>query len=240
MSNDAISKGKLYLIGTPIGNLEDITLRALEIINTLDVLVCEDSRVTSRLINHYLDKGLIQQRPSYVVVNDFNEARVAPSIIEIIKTGETVGFVSDAGMPTISDPGFRVIKGCLEEGIKIEVVPGVSSITTGLAMSGLGGDKFLFLGFLPKKAGKRKQLLDAGKQMMERVESLKLVIFVSPHRLSQELKEIEEALGGVKAVLLREMTKKFEERIEMKIEELKLKYSEAKLRGEMVLILQKG
>ncbi|MFH2019313.1 MAG: 16S rRNA (cytidine(1402)-2'-O)-methyltransferase [bacterium] len=231
--------GKIYIIGTPIGNLGDITLRALKVIDTLDILVCEDTRVTSGLINYYLEKGLLTHRPRYIACNDFNEARVSPNIVEMVKSGQVVGLVSDAGMPTISDPGFRVIKGCLDEKLRVVVVPGVSSVTTALTMSGLGGDHFLFLGFLPKKVGKRKQLLETMKIMMEQTESLKIVIFMSPHRISKELSEIKEALGEVTIVLLREMTKKFEEKVELSITELIKKYETTKARGEMVLVMQK-
>lgn len=233
-----MERGKLYVIGTPIGNLGDITLRALRVIDTLDVLVCEDTRVTSGLVNYYLGKGLLTHRPRYIACNDFNEARVAPNIVEMIKSGQVLGLVSDAGMPTISDPGYRVIRGCLAEKILVEVVPGVSSVTTALAMSGLGGDQFLFLGFLPKKIGKRKQLLKTMKIMMEQTESLKIVIFVSPHRISKELSEIRDVVDKVTIVLLREMTKKFEEKIEMSIDQLISKYEITKARGEMVLVMQ--
>lgn len=229
--------GKLYIIGTPIGNLKDITLRALETLETVDVLVCEDSRVTSHLINHYLESGRLTKRPQYFVCNEFNEYQVAPQIVSMVMAGQRVGLVSDAGMPALSDPGYRAIRGVLDAGLPLEIIPGVSSLTTALAMSGVGGEQMLYLGFLPKKPGKRHELLVTAGELLRKMEKARVVIFVSPHRLAKELTEILETVGDAEATLLREMTKKFEERTESTVKELLAKYAKVKPKGEMVLVL---
>jgi 16S rRNA (cytidine1402-2'-O)-methyltransferase len=229
--------GKLSVIGTPIGNLKDITLRALETLDSVDVLVCEDSRVTSHLINTYVEQGLLHTKPRYMVCNEFNEARVAPDIVGLVRAGQHVGLVSDAGMPALSDPGYRVIRGCYDEGLIVEVIPGVSSLTTAMVVAGLGGEQALYVGFLPKKSGKRHDLLQSAKIYMETVPSMRFVVFVSPHKLERELKEIRDVMGNAKAVLVRELTKKFEERIESTLDELIVKYEKQSPKGEIVLVV---
>lgn len=233
-----MSDGVLHVIGTPIGNLKDITLRALEVLDTLDVLVCEDSRVTSHLINHYLESGSLTHKPRYFVCNEFNESAVAPQIVAMVANGQKVGIVSDAGMPALSDPGYRAIRGVLDAGLAVDVIPGVSSLTTALALSGVGGEHFLYIGFLPKKHGKRTDLLVSVKEMLEKRDSLRVIIFISPHKLVKELTEIGSLLGGeTHAVLLRELTKKFQERVEGTVSELLARYEKTAPKGEMVLVL---
>lgn len=233
-----MSDGILYVIGTPIGNIKDITLRALEVLNGIDVLVCEDSRVTSHLINHYLETGQLTRKPRYFVCNEFNEYAVSPQIVSMVADGSRVGLVSDAGMPTLSDPGYRAIRGCLDAGLPVDVIPGVSSLTTALAASGAGGEHVLYLGFLPKKQGKRTELLTRAKEILITMDSIRVVLFISPHKLQKELKEIESVMGGdTPAVLLRELTKKFEQRIEAPLSELVIAYEKTPPKGEMVLVL---
>lgn len=229
--------GTLFVIGTPIGNLKDITLRAIETLNLVDVLVCEDSRVASRLINHYLDLGMITKKPRYVPYNEFNEDRIFPSIVEMIKHGEQVGLVSDAGMPTLSDPGYRLVRAVLDERLALEIVPGVTALTTALPLAGIGGEIVLYLGFLPKTSGKAVRMLESAKEMIAQIPSTRVVLYVSPHRLVKDLTHIQEIMGDVHGVLLRELTKQFEERIEGSVSELLETYAKTKVRGELVLVL---
>jgi 16S rRNA (cytidine1402-2'-O)-methyltransferase len=229
--------GKLFVIGTPIGNLKDITLRALEVLNLVDVLVCEDSRVASRVINHYLDLGMITKKPRYVPYNEFNEDRIFPSIVEMVKDGEIVGLVSDAGMPTLSDPGYRLVRAVLDAHLSMEIVPGPTALTTALPWSGIGGEVVLYLGFLPKTSGKALKLLSGAKTLLETLKTGRVVLYVSPHRLLKDLEHIKHVLGEVRCVLLRELTKQHQERIEGTVSELLEKYGKTKVRGELVLVL---
>lgn len=230
-------QGKLFVIGTPIGNLKDITLRAIEALNLIDTLVCEDSRVASRLINHYMSLGMITKKPRYVPYNEFNEDRIFPSIVEMVQSGEQVGLVSDAGMPTLSDPGYRLVRAVLDAGLAMEIVPGVTALTTALPWSGIGGEIALYLGFLPKTSGKAVRILESAKLMMDTLSSTRVVLYVSPHRLVKDLTQIQVVLGEVHCVLMRELTKQFEERIEGSVSELLEKYSKTKVRGELVLVV---
>lgn len=232
--------GKLYVIGTPIGNLKDITLRAVETFGKVELLVCEDSRVASRLVNYYRKAGLISETPQYFAYNDFNEGKVYERVLENLREGMVVGLISDAGMPTLSDPGYRLISAALSEGVEVEIVPGPTALTTALAWSGIGGEAVLYLGFLPKKEGKSRQVLEEAAEILVKFRSLRVVLYVSPHRLVKELRMIKEILGEVRCVLLREMTKVYQERVEGSTSELIAKYEEAKPKGELVLVLGEG
>lgn len=230
--------GRLLVIGTPIGNLGDITLRQIEALREVEVLFCEDSRVTSKLINHLLAKEFLTKKPRYVPYNEFNEERIYPEIVGMVAQGTQVGLVSDAGMPAISDPGYRAIRACLDRGLKVQVVPGPTALTTALSWSGVGGEVAIYLGFLPKTSTKAVRLLQASKEMLAKLGTGRVVLYVSPHRLLKDLAHIKEVMGGeTKAVLMRELTKQHEERIELSVEELSEKYSNAKVRGELVLVL---
>ena len=229
--------GKLYVIGTPIGNMKDITLRAIETLSKVEVLVCEDSRNASKLVNHYQKLGMIERRPRYIPYNEFNESSVYTKIRELIEAGSTVALVSDAGMPAISDPGYRIIRECYDKGLEVEVIPGVSTVTTALSASGIGGDSFIFLGFLPKKQGKRQSTLEKTRETLESVAGMRIVIFLSPHKAVREIGEIKEVLGDRRVVLMREMTKIFEERVEASLSELLERATAKKYKGEMVLVI---
>lgn len=230
--------GKLLVIGTPIGNLGDITLRQIEALEQVEVLFCEDSRVSSRLINNLITKKLLTKKPRYVPYNEFNEDRIYPQIVEMVSQGQLVGLVSDAGMPAISDPGYRAIRACLDAGMPVQVIPGPTALTTALPWSGMGGEIATYLGFLPKTSGKAIKILEASKEMLEKLGTGRLVLYVSPHRLVKDLIHIKEVMGGeTKAVLMRELTKQFEERIEGSVDELIEKYSKEKVRGELVLVM---
>lgn len=231
--------GKLYVIGTPIGNLKDITLRALETLDMVEVLVCEDSRVAGRLINHYLEKGLLKNKPRYVPYNEFNEDKIFPSIVTLIQNGAQVGLVSDAGMPTLSDPGYPLIRAMLDQKLDLEIIPGPTALTTALPWSGIGGEIAVYVGFLPKTSGKAKKILEASRQMIASIPSARLVLYVSPHRLLKDLENIREMMGDCHCVLMRELTKQFEERIEGRVSELMEIYTKKKVKGELVLVISK-
>lgn len=236
-----MSDGKLCVIGTPIGNLGDITLRAITALENIEILFCEDSRVTSKLINHLLEKKLITKKPRYVPYNEFNEDRIFAQIVEMVGQGKQVGLVSDAGMPAISDPGYRAIRGCLDAQLPVEIIPGPTALTTALPASGIGGEVALYLGFLPKTSGKAIRMLEAGKEMMEKVSSTRVVLYVSPHRLLKDLAHIIAIMGeDIHCVLLRELTKQFEERVEGSARELLNKYTLKPVKGELVLVITKA
>ncbi len=191
----------LYIISTPIGNLGDVTLRAMETLEKVDVLLCEDTRVTGNLLR--LLK--IKNKPRLVAVYDEVEEQKIPQVIEWLNDGLEVGLVSDAGTPLLSDPGWKLVKKCQKLGIKYTALPGPSAITNALVLSGLPTGRFSFLGFLPKKPGERKKILEKYSQ----VEGAK-VVFESPRRVEKLIKEIEE-LGVGEFRIIREMTKVHEE-----------------------------
>ena len=189
---------KLYIIGTPIGNLKDITLRAIETLELVDVLACEDTRVTRKLLSH-LD--IVGKRT--IAYHDKNEKASASGIIEMVKNGKNVGIVSDAGMPVINDPGYEVIRQAIESDIEIEIIPGVSATITTLVLSNFD-THFKFIGFLKPKSGQRINQL-------KKLEQGSYVAFVSPHRIMSELEDIKTVFGEeIKVFIGRELTKKFE------------------------------
>jgi len=237
---ESMKTGKLYVIGTPIGNLDDITLRGIETLGKIEVLFCEDSRVSSRLVNSLIKRGLLINKPRYIAYNEFNENRVYAEIVKMVQDGEQVGLVSDAGMPAISDPGYRAIRGCLDESLSVEVIPGPTALTTALPFSGIGGEITIYLGFLPKTKGKAKKILVEADEMMAKLRSVRVVMYVSPHRVAKDLEMVVEVMGDeTHCVLMRELTKQYEERVEGSAKELLDKYSKQKPKGEIVLVLEK-
>lgn len=217
---------KLYIVPTPIGNLKDITIRALEILKEVDYIICEDTRRTNILLNHYdiKNKKLI----SYFAPK---EDQKIPFLLEIIKKYKSA-LVVDAGMPGISDPGYKLIKACLENNLEIEVLPGPSAFLTALVGSGLPTDKFLFLGFLPKKGLKK---------YLERIKELDVTIifYESPKRLERTLKTIDEALGNCKIAIAREISKIYEEYLRGDLKEIISRLKDKKLKGEITVVLRK-
>ncbi len=228
--------GILYVIGTPIGNLGDITLRAIETLQQVEILYCEDSRVTAHLINHLIETGRITNRPRYIPYNEFNEQQMAEEVARRVEEGAVVGLVSDAGMPGISDPGYRAIRECHDRGLSVCVIPGVSALTTALPYSGIGGEVTIYAGFLPKTSGKAQRILEASRAMMETLKTGRVVLYVSPHRLLKDLELILKVMGNVSCVLCRELTKRHEERVEGKVKELIAKYKNG-VKGELVLVI---
>ncbi len=192
----------LYIVATPIGNLKDITLRALEVLSSIDGIICEDTRRTAILLNHYdIKKPLI-------VLNDFNETRMVDQIINQLKSGKNLALVSDAGTPLISDPGYKLVRSALENKVEIDSIPGPSSVITALTLSGLPPDKFLFLGYPPEKSGHRQKWLShlgGGPDTPPR--DITNIIFISPHKLLRFLQEMQGVFGDIEVVLAKELTK---------------------------------
>lgn len=190
----------LYLVATPIGNLKDITLRALEVLQSVDGIICEDTRKTGLLLNHY---GI---KKSLTVLNDYNEQKDVPRVINLLKQGQNLALVSDAGTPLISDPGYKLVKECLSQNIPVDSIPGPSSVINALILSGLPPDKFMFLGYLPEKSGHRKKLLE---NLGSNLEGCKLtyIVFVAPHKLLRVLQEMQEIYGDIEVTLAHELTK---------------------------------
>lgn len=190
----------LYIIATPIGNLKDITLRALEALQSVDGIICEDTRRTGLLLNHYqINKPLI-------VLNDFNESKNLALLISRLKAGEKLALVSDAGTPLISDPGYKLVRECLAQDIQVDSLPGPSSVTTALTLSGLPPDKFLFLGYPPEKPGKRIDFFGKVKILNEKMKMTN-IMFISPHKLLGILHDLEDTFGDIEVVLAKELTK---------------------------------
>lgn len=192
----------LHIVSTPIGNLKDITLRALEILKSVDAIICEDTRRTALLLSHY------QIKKPLIIMNDFNESKNLDSITARLQAGENLALVSDAGTPLISDPGYKLVRACLEASIKVDSIPGPSSVLTALTLSGLPPDKFLFLGYLPEKPGHRKDLL---KTLCGHPGGGKLkityILFIAPHKLIRILTEMQDIFGDIEIVLAHELTK---------------------------------
>ena len=192
--------GRLSVVATPIGNLEDITLRALRTLKECDVVAAEDTRRTGQLLKHF---GISKRLLSYF---QFNEARRSEEILERLRRGEKVALVTDAGSPGISDPGERVVKAARAAGFRVEAVPGACALVAGLTASGLPTDEFHFIGFLPHKSGQRRKQLEALKTFAGT-----LVLYESPYRIEKLLGELNEIFPERQVVLARELTKKFEE-----------------------------
>ncbi len=217
--------GKLYIVSTPIGNLKDITLRALETLEAVDFILCEDTRITSRLLNHYnISKKLIS-------FNAVSEKKKIPNVIERIKSGDNCALVSDAGTPAISDPGVRLISEAIKEQIDVVPVPGTSAVITALTISGLPTDSFIFEGFLPQKKGRQKKL----KELAE--EKRTIILYESTYRIKKLVDELAEYLPDRYIVVCRELTKKFEETWRGYPNEIKEVIDEKISKGEFVVVI---
>lgn len=221
--------GTLYLIATPIGNLEDITHRALRLLGEVDVIACEDTRHTKKLLNHY---GINARTISY---HEHNERERAAELIERLKSGADVAVVSDAGTPGISDPGFRLARIAIDSGVQVVPVPGASALISALVASGLPTDEFFFGGFLPARSGARRARLAELRSL-----PATLIFYEGPHRIAATLRDAQEVLGERQAVVARELTKMHEEIARGSLSELAARFSSAEsARGEMVLIIDR-
>lgn len=220
--------GTLYLISTPIGNLEDITHRAVRLLGHVDLIACEDTRHTRKLLNHY---GIITRTISY---HEHNEQERAGQLLKLIESGSDVAIVSDAGTPGISDPGFRLTRLAIEGGARVVPVPGPSALVTALVASGLPTDEFFFGGFLPARSGARRTRLKEVAGMRAT-----LIFYEAPHRIAATLRDAHEVLGERTAVVARELTKIHEEIARGRLSELAARFSSGDARGEMVLIIDR-
>jgi len=221
--------GILYICGTPIGNLEDITLRSLKILKEVNLIAAEDTRHTLKLLNHY------QINTKVTSYYEYNKFKKAPYLVEILKNGQDIALVSDAGMPGISDPGYVLIDLALKNNIKIIPVPGVSALITALVVSGLPTDKFVFEGFLPRKIKERKRYFKSIEN-----EERTIIFYETPHRLKKALRDMLEILGDRKVVIARELTKLYEEIIRGKLSQVLTEISTKEVKGEITLIVQGG
>ena len=222
-----MSRGKLVLCATPIGNLEDVTLRSLRVLGEADIVACEDSRRTRKLLSHH---GI--QVAKLVVHNDANERRSGRQLVDEMTRGAQVVLVSDAGMPGLSDPGFRLVSAAVEAGITVEVVPGPSAAISAIAISGLPPARFVFEGFLPRKAGERRRRLE---ELVD--EQRTLVFYESPHRAVDSLADMADVFGPRPAAIARELTKMHEEVLRGTLVELAAAARERGLRGELVIVV---
>lgn len=221
-----MSEGKLYLVPTPIGNLKDITLRALEVLENADVVAAEDTRQTIKLLNHFnLKKTLI-------AYHMHNEQGKSDEILERLRSGENIALVSDAGMPGISDPGSIIVKKCIEEGLDFEVLPGATAFATALIYSGLDSSAFMFKGFIPRDNKSRNILVE---ELKDRKETL--IFYEAPHRLLSTLDFLLKNFGDRNIAVCRELTKLHEEIIRGKLSEVLRHFTDNSPRGEFVLVL---
>ncbi len=223
--------GTLYLVGTPIGNMEDITLRAIRILATVDFIACEDTRKTGLLLH----KHKIKSEQKLLSYYEGQEEKKIPIILQLINEGKNVALVSNAGTPLVSDPGFKLVKACLDRKIRVESIPGPSAVITALILSGLPTDKFLFLGYLPKKISKRQKIWEQVKKM-----KVSTVIYESPYRLLKTLEEIQTAFGDIQIAVCRELTKLHEEVRREEVSEAIKNFKAVRPRGEFTLVIFQG
>lgn len=218
--------GTLYIVGTPIGNLEDITQRALRTLREVAVIACEDTRETRKLLNHF------QIDTPVTSYHEHNKRTAGPRLIERLLGGDDVALVTDAGMPAISDPGEDLVRSAIEAGIPVVPVPGPTAFVTALVASGLPTRRFVFEGFLPHKGSERREALERLK-----AEERTVILYEAPHRLRETLQDLRAALGDRRAVACRELTKLYEEYVRGMLSELIVHFEAHEPRGEFVLIL---
>lgn len=221
--------GTLYIVSTPIGNLKDISLRAIDTLKNVDLILCEDTRVSGKLLVEYkISKKLIS-------INDFNEeARIGEAILNL-KTGKNMALISDAGTPLISDPGYKLVREAIANGIRVESIPGVSAVITALTVAGMPPDKFYFVGYLSKKDGKRKTQLEDIKKIKE-ISANTTIIFESPFRVVKTLEKIKDIFGDVNVAICRELTKLHEETRREKVSDSIEYFSKHSPKGEFIIL----
>ncbi len=220
-----MSSGKLFVVATPIGNLGDITYRAVETLKQVDWIACEDTRHSKVLLDHY---GVHKPLISYF---DFSEKKRAPELILRLKNGESGALISDAGMPGIADPGYRLITQAIQEEIVVDVLPGPCALINALVLSGMPVDRFSFEGFAPVKDGQKRRWL---KKCSE--EDRTVIFYESPHRIIKTLEVMKDVLGDVRVVVARELTKKFEEVVRGSVQQAIDRFSTGKVLGEFVVV----
>lgn len=217
---------KLFIVPTPIGNLEDITFRALRVLKEADLILAEDTRKSGILLKHYeISQKMIPHHA-------FNEHKTLSSLIEKLKSGMTIALISDAGTPCISDPGFLLVRECLNENIPVECLPGPTAFVPALVNSGFSSDRFLFEGFLPHKKGRQTRLIELSE------EKSTLILYESPHRLVKTLEQLIQYFGNERlASVSRELTKLYEENIRGTLEELLIHFKKKQVKGEIVIVV---
>lgn len=220
-------RGVLYLVATPIGNLEDVTLRALRVLREVDLIAAEDTRHVRKLLERY---GIRQQVVSY---HEHNEQARTPQLLAALRSGRSVALVSDAGTPVLSDPGYRLVRACVEASVPVVPVPGPSAVTAALVASGLPADRFLFLGFPPRRRTARRRFLEEVKD-----QRATLVLFESPRRLADCLQDLLEVLGDRRVAVCRELTKVHEEVRRGTASELVRWARGEQVRGEVTLVVE--
>ena len=218
--------GKLYLVPTPIGNLEDMTLRAVRILKEVDVILAEDTRTSGKLLKHYeIGTPMLSHHMH-------NEHKVTDGLVNRLQSGETMALISDAGTPAISDPGFLLVRACVEHGVEVECLPGATAFVPALVNSGLPNDKFVFEGFLPPKKGRQTRL----KALAE--ETRTMVFYESPYKLLKTLNDIMEFFGAERPISVsRELTKLYGETVRGSVEEVLEHYKEKPPKGEIVIVV---
>ena len=219
---------KLFIVPTPIGNLQDMTFRAIEVLKSVDTVLAEDTRTTSNLLRHFgIEVNKLQSH------HKFNEFKTVDHLVERLKSGESIALVSDAGTPAISDPGSMLVKKCIESGVEVEVLPGATAFVPALILSGFSTEKFVFEGFLPHKKGRQKRL----KQLA--AEERTIIFYESPYRVVKLLKELQEHFGADRRVSVsRELTKKFEETIRGTVQEVLNHFEQKQPKGEFVVVVE--
>lgn len=222
-----MTMSKLILVPTPIGNLEDITLRAIRVLKESDLILAEDTRTSGKLMKHF---DIPTQMQSFHM---HNEHKMLDRIVDRLKAGEQIAMISDAGTPGISDPGFLLVRACVENGISTECLPGATALIPALVQSGFPTDRFIFEGFLPPKKGRQTRL----KLWAE--ETRTVVFYESPHKLLKTLSQLQEFVGGNRRLSIsRELSKKFEETVRGTVDELAIHFTEKAPKGEFVVILE--
>ena len=219
--------GQLFVVGTPIGNLEDITHRAISTLKSVDIILAEDTRNSKKLLNaHKIETKMI----SY---HEHSSEKEIEKIINLLLEGKDLALISDAGTPTISDPGYGLIRDCIKHDIIIVPIPGVSAITAAMSVSGLPSDSFTFIGFLPQKKGRLKKI-----EQLNNIENT-VILFESPYRLEKTLNQLLDNLGNRPVVVGRELTKLYEEVIRGNLSEVIKYFSKSKVKGEIVIMIGK-
>jgi 16S rRNA (cytidine1402-2'-O)-methyltransferase len=216
----------LYLVPTPIGNLGDITFRAIEVLKSVDLILAEDTRTSGFLLKHY---GIQKPLKSF---HNFNEHKTVSSLITSMKDGQRMALITDAGTPGISDPGFLIVRESLQAGMKVECLPGATAFVPALVKSGLPADRFTFEGFLPHKKGRQTQLKALA------TEERTMIFYESPHRLLKTLEQFSEYFGNRHASVSRELTKKFEQTINGPLDEVISYFKDKEIKGEIVIVVQ--
>ena len=219
--------GQLFVVGTPIGNLEDVTLRAISTLQSVDIILAEDTRNSKKLLDaHKIETKMI----SY---HEHSNDKEIKKIIDLLLEGKDLALISDAGTPTISDPGYGLIRDCIKHDIVIVPIPGVSAITAAMSVSGLPSDSFTFVGFLPQKKGRLKKI-----ELLKNIENT-VILFESPYRLEKTLNQLLEHLGNRSVVVGRELTKLYEEVIRGNLRDVIKYFSKSKVKGEIVIMIGK-